>query len=106
MGTSHARALCSLHNPSRVPGWPRWRACCFPGAGQTCMCACAQAAADADRSPAWSDFTVLSDMARADARLAPLAELLCAVLHADRKQRPHMWQVHQRMTACLAALRA
>ena len=61
-------------------------------------------AGDEGGSAAWGMYMAMQDMARTDTWLLPLAELLGAMLHADREQRPAMGQVRHYMTVCLAAL--
>ena len=99
---------------------PRWRACYWTAAGLNLhltlhlnpnmnlnlnACTGAQAAGDEGGCTAWGRYMAMLDAAHTDSPwLAPLAELLGAVLHADPAQRPSMAQVHARLTVCQAAL--
>ena len=65
----------------------------------------AQARGDEGGCVAWGSYMAMLDAVNTDSPwLAPLAELLGAMLHTNPAQRPSMAQVHARMTVALAAL--
>ena len=117
----HAAALVIPYATLAVPlasGGPRWRACRMAVAGlnlnlhlnlnmnlDAIPCTGAQAQVYEGGCTAWGTYMAMLDAVHTDSPwLAPLAELLGAVLHTDPAQRPSMAQVHARMTVALAAL--